>query len=143
LPLAVIAFFRIWISPPTDIFANLQYAETVGKLLDPDRYLSILRYFLATMWTFGAWKINPVLPLIFFIGLRGLDRSAMRDRAWISSLGIYAIVLVGFFGIYVITPMDLKWHLDSSVNRLFLQLWPSFLLLLGLTSRVADSKSAV
>jgi hypothetical protein len=143
LPLAVITFFRLWISPPNDIFANLYYAETVGKLLDPARYLSILRYFFATMWTFGAWKINPALPVLLFVGLRGLDSRAMRDRAWISSVGIYAIVLAGYFSIYVITPMDLEWHLDSSLNRLFLQLWPAVLLLLGLISKAADPKSGM
>jgi hypothetical protein len=135
LPLAVIVFYRLWVSLPNDIFANLQSAEMIAKLLNPDRYLSILPYFLATMWTFGAWKVCPVLPLLFFVGLRGLDPEAMRDRAWISSVGIYAIVLAGFFAIYVITPMDLQWHLDSSLNRLFLQLWPAVLLLVGLAVR--------
>jgi hypothetical protein len=36
-------------------------------------------------------------------------------------------MLLGFGVIYVITPKDLAWHLDTSLWRLLLQLWPSAL----------------
>jgi hypothetical protein len=32
--------------------------------------------------------------------------------------------LTGYFFVYVVTPLDLYWHLVTSLNRLFLQLWP-------------------
>ena len=34
-------------------------------------------------------------------------------------------MLVGYFFVYVLTPLDLDYHLMTSLNRLFLQLWPS------------------
>ena len=37
---------------------------------------------------------------------------------------------VGYYAVYVLTPKDLVWHLDTSVTRLWLQLWPSLLFLL-------------
>ncbi len=40
-----------------------------------------------------------------------------------------ALTLAGYFAIYVITPYDLYWHLRFSLNRLFLQLWPSVIFL--------------
>ena len=34
-------------------------------------------------------------------------------------------MLLGFFFVYILTPHELSWHLDTSLSRLFLQLWPS------------------
>ena len=33
-------------------------------------------------------------------------------------------MLAGYYGVYLLTPQDLAWHLDSSLVRLLLQLWP-------------------
>jgi len=34
------------------------------------------------------------------------------------------IIACGYFMIYVITPHDLKWHIDTSIDRLMIQLLP-------------------
>ena len=36
----------------------------------------------------------------------------------------------GYFFVYVMTPLDLAYHLTTSLNRLFLQLWPGVILLI-------------
>jgi hypothetical protein len=33
-------------------------------------------------------------------------------------------MLGGYFGVYVLTPKDLGWHLGTSLDRLLPQLWP-------------------
>jgi hypothetical protein len=38
-------------------------------------------------------------------------------------------MLIGYFFVYVLTPLDLGYHLTTSLNRLFLQLWPSVIFL--------------
>ena len=45
------------------------------------------------------------------------------------------IILAGFYTIYLITPLDLAWQLQTSADRLLLQLWPTILLLLFISSR--------
>ena len=45
-----------------------------------------------------------------------------------------SLTLAGFFLIYVITPYDIFWHLRNSLNRLFLQLWPSAIFLFFLVA---------
>jgi hypothetical protein len=47
------------------------------------------------------------------------------------------LTLAGYFFIYLITPRDIYWHLRFSLNRLFLQLWPSaiFLFFVALGSK--------
>jgi hypothetical protein len=48
--------------------------------------------------------------------------------------------LAGYYATYVISPYDLRWHLNSSLGRLLLQLWPSVLLLVGLAARSLASE---
>jgi hypothetical protein len=38
------------------------------------------------------------------------------------------IMLAGYFMIYVISPRDLEWHILTSLDRLYSQLWPCFIL---------------
>jgi hypothetical protein len=54
-------------------------------------------------------------------------------------LSILGIVLAGYYFVYISTPIPLQVHLDSSLDRLMIQQWPSFLLLLGLSVRPSNS----
>ena len=46
-----------------------------------------------------------------------------------ATLGALVAVCTGYVSIYVITPLDLTWHLNTSLNRLYMHLWPSFIFL--------------
>jgi hypothetical protein len=41
---------------------------------------------------------------------------------------IALVMLAGYIGVFLITPFDLVWQLQTSLYRLLAQLWPSFLL---------------
>ena len=88
-----------------------------------------------TFTSFGQWAVSPLLPLFGFVVFRGFDRRVARNFGWVTSLTVVAIVLAGYYFVYLVTPIDLAVHLDSSIDRLVLHLWPSFLLLLGLLCR--------
>jgi hypothetical protein len=63
-----------------------------------------------------------LLPLIIAGGLKP------RVRAWV--FGVPLLVTAGgYYAVYLLTPWDLAWHLDTSLVRLLLQLWPAGLLL--------------
>jgi hypothetical protein len=52
----------------------------------------------------------------------------------LSSTSIIALMFAAYFAIYVITPHDLTWHVKTSMDRLVLQWWPSFLFLFFLVA---------
>ena len=56
------------------------------------------------------------------------------DRPPGALLAMYA----GYFCTYVVTPLDLTWHLNTSLDRLYAQLWPSLLLLVPMMFRSAE-----
>jgi hypothetical protein len=99
---------------------------------------SFLRRFL---FSFGDWAVLPYIPLVAFILLTGVYRPVFSSQGWRTIVLILVILAAGYYFVYLTTPVDLKWHLESSLDRVLLQLWPSILLTLGLISRPAESHS--
>jgi hypothetical protein len=135
LPLAAIVYFKMTIAPPNDIFDNRHSADVLAKISDSSRYLLILRSYTRTGWTFGGWIFNPFLPILAFIGLSGVDRSVLRSFSWRAGVAVIAMLQASYFVIYVITPLELHYHLDSSLDRLLMHVWPACLLLAGMAAR--------
>jgi hypothetical protein len=130
LPVLVILAFKL-----TSNVSNYVVAYNEGKfqkMFDLDRHYMIWDYLAKNIFSFGAWSISPFIPLIAFILLTGVHRSIFANYEWRIIVTILVIVCAGYYLVYLTTPLDLKWHLESSLDRLLLQLWPSFLLLAGL-----------
>ena len=135
LPLAVISYFKLAIAPPYDLIEDLRYQETIQRITSIDRHAVILKSLARSAWFFGAWAMQPMIPLFAFIALRGAGRRVFRSQGGFAGLLILGIVLAGYYAVYLITPIPLQVHLDSSLNRLLIHLWPSFLLVLSLMAR--------
>ena len=63
-----------------------------------------------------------------------------RDRG---SGVVLAALLLGYVGVYVITSNDLKWQLQTSLNRLLVQVWPLLLLTVFAALRAPESAAIV
>jgi hypothetical protein len=134
VPVIVIVFFKLTVAPRNDLIAASNY-RTLLEVMNPERHVSILRYAGKLVRSFGAWTVSPIPPLFGFVALRGSDRRVLSSSSWLTALSILAIMTAGYYSVYAITPHDLQYHLDSSLDRLMTQLWPSFLLVLGLAAR--------
>ena len=53
---------------------------------------------------------------------------------------VFALMLIGFFFVFVLTPKDMEWHFRAACDRLILQLWPAVLMVCFLFA--ADPTSA-
>ena len=115
LPLIVIALFKIGYSPTNDIVAG-QKDGSLAKLISIKRYLQIVNY-----WSYYSSLYLPlqiILLLISLVKFNYYDTLAFK---------VILSLLVVYFFIYVITPLDLRIHLRSSLDRLMLQVTPVFL----------------
>jgi hypothetical protein len=142
VPLLVLIFwFKHSIAPAGDLFPG--FAQAARKMLEPCRYWIVFRWFAKTLLRFGNWWLVPgslLLPVFYFLGVR-------REKiggAWRPSRSAIALglTLAGYFAIYLITPYDIFWHLRNSLNRLFLQLWPSAVFLSFLAAPRALQEAA-
>jgi Dolichyl-phosphate-mannose-protein mannosyltransferase len=126
--LLLIFWFKHDIAAPGDLFSSP--STMIQKILKPTRYWIILQWFAKELLRFGNWWIVPgtVVMLAFYLSIFKRRKSENRPALHVSALTLL-LTLAGYFAIYLITPRDLYWHLRFSLNRLFLQLWPSAIFL--------------
>jgi hypothetical protein len=135
VPFGISLYYKFAIALPNDVVGNRTSADVIARIFDYSRYTQIASGFLAGAWTFGGWKIHPALPLIAFVAIWKINPGAIRQGGWLSGASILALMLLGYFAIYVITPFSLDYHINTSLNRLLMHLWPAFLFLAGLAVR--------
>lgn len=129
-------WFKHAFAPPTDLVSG-QGASTFAKLIDRARFRKTAWAFIVGSGSFGDW----ILPPAFLLGVYGVVMKTQRHRANQSVSLIFlvlALVAVGYFLVYMTTPRDLSWHLRTSMSRLLLQLWPTFLFAFFLWMRTPD-----
>jgi hypothetical protein len=130
----LIAWFKHSIAPPGDLFSDP--ATAFHKLIDPTRFLAILKWYGKGFLRFGHWRLLPgtfLLPGLYFA--TGVEPTRNSGPGFRSSRLALVLTLCGYFAIYLITPYDIYWHLRFSLTRLFLHLWPSTIFLFFLTFR--------
>jgi len=130
--LLLVIYFKHAIAPPGDLFSDL--ATIVHKLLSPPRYWAVIKWYVKEFFRFGRWLLIPVpvLMLGYYFAL-GEAKSVPHSFSFRVCRLALALALAGYFAIYIITPYDIYWHLRFSLDRLFLQLWPSTIFLFFLS----------
>src|SRR5262249_18352220 len=115
-------------APTNDIISGQGLRETVERVLDPSRHATVAIAFGQGAVLFGSWSRFFYVPLIMLLYLLLSYDSA--ERRFGAAFAIPAVTLLtmvlGYYFVYITTPHDLAWHLQSSLDRLFMQLWPSF-----------------
>jgi hypothetical protein len=144
--LLIVVYFKTQLSPVNDLMAGFSPAAAAAKLTDFSRYAQIAKAFFITGISFTqglidirvGMQLNPgavsILLLIVYLLLAGV-RIDDRDRTGIvRTAAVLLLILAGYFSVYVMTPLDLGYHLATSLNRLFLQSWPSVIFLFFMTA---------
>lgn len=65
-------------------------------------------------------SIGSISSIYFFILFLGLGFSSRNYKKWAPGVFVVASYSLAMFIIYLITALELKWHLDHSVDRTFL-----------------------
>ena len=127
-PALVIAYFKVALAPPGDLFVG-GLSENFSKVVDPARYSLILQFIFHEILYYGGWPFSLVLSLLVYGFVFGFHLPKDFRKAFGVVLAIIGMQLIGYIGIYLITPYDLKWHLTTSLGRTILQVFPSLLFL--------------
>jgi hypothetical protein len=145
--LLLVVCFKLLLAPASDPLFQQGAAGLAQRFADPARYVQIGKALVVEAYHFGQPWSHPLLLLaILAVALRfRIDPAGARGlRVAATAL---ALTFAAYCGVYVVTPSDLAWHLQTSLSRLLGQLWPSFLLLVflaldvpGATAPVAASK---
>ncbi|MBN2438567.1 MAG: glycosyltransferase family 39 protein, partial [Deltaproteobacteria bacterium] len=139
--LLIVIYFKTQLSPANDLVAGFGPASALEKLTDFSRHAEIAKAFFITGISFTqglidirtGMRLNPgavnILLLVGYLFLAGI-RIDGRDRiGLLQSAAALGLLLTGYYFVYVLTPLNLGYHLATSLNRLLLQLWPSVIFL--------------
>ena len=127
--LAVLLFFKIKYAPSNDLFRNQGTALFLARMTDPHRYAMIVKAFLNEIVRWGSGLFPILVVYALFTGMR---YNSGHLRLILTCAATLIFMLCGHFFAYLCTPNDLAWMLGGSLERLLLQLWPTFLLVLFL-----------
>ncbi len=143
VPLAVVLYFKLFLAPPSDVLSSGP-ARSIAQALEPSRHLEILWFFGRELLIFGGWHIFalPVgilaVLLVYLIVARSpLSREHLPMVT--AAAVLIAVQFVGYYAVYVITPYDLTWHLNYSIERIFLQVFPLSAFLVLSATRTPES----
>jgi hypothetical protein len=132
--LAVLAYFKLRLAPVNDLVAGQGMEQTPGRLLDGWRYLTVAAWF-----TQALLKIGPGAVVVLAVYFRLLGRARLRPS---HTFTVLVLMVAGYAVVYLTTPQKLDIHLGTSVDRLFLQLWPLGLLAFFLATATPEEAQA-
>jgi hypothetical protein len=125
-PILTIVLFKTIVSVNNDLFTNNGMAEITSKLVTPSRYIQILTHLISELIHLGNWPISIIAVLLVYGWIMGIRNPGNLPEKvlWVIPLSQFTIYML----IYVITPYDLEWHLNYSMSRLLIHLFPLALL---------------
>ena len=122
LPAITLIIFKSQ-APANDLISG-QGPKTSEMLTDSSRYAIVWEYLT---YTFNHYYIPLKIGLIaYFI-------FCIAERRW-PSRNIVALLccIVGYCIVYLLTPKSIDWHVHTSMDRVLMQLMPSFMYLMAL-----------
>lgn len=127
VPLAVVLYFKSLV-PANDLLAD--GGDALSKLTDLSRCWIVAKAYFRQLFAVGSEGPIGILPALIVYGLflRADFSSASRTGA-LAVAAMIALQTLGYVVIYVLTPHDLNWQLDTSLNRLIFHVYPAALFL--------------
>ncbi|RJP53106.1 MAG: hypothetical protein C4557_05065 [Anaerolineaceae bacterium] len=124
-PLLVIILFKLFLAPSNDLL--LAQGSLFDKILDASRYAIIFQKAGVMLWNLGNTPVSLIGLIILMAFLAG--RSPTRvPGVWVVG-AVIVMQLTVYFIIFLLTPNELTWHLNTSLDRLYLHVFPLAFLL--------------
>lgn len=126
LPLALLFYFKLQLAPPSE-FLSAGSSKIVQNLMDTSRHQLIIDSFKNFFLHDGGWNNIGIFLILCVYFL--LFHSRMKDNPDVVfiSLSIFACQFTGYYLFYLISPYDLEWHVNYSLGRLFVQIYPAII----------------
>lgn len=140
-PLAVVVFFKLRFAPPNDLMSTPP-RQIMAHLLDFGRWITVLEGILIALLRVGGFliPIGLFLALYWYLVRFKVEPS---DRVSIATVVLaVGLMLVGDFAVYILFPNDVAWQVNTSVERLLLQVWPAALLVFFLAANIPQLVAA-
>ena len=133
-PLAMVGFFKLRYAPPNDLISKTPQ-QIFAHLVDPGRWIITLVGFIKASLLFGSFAIPVVLVLAFYWYLVRFQVEPQHRLAVATGVTALALMLAGDLAVYILFPADVTWQVNTSIDRIVLQLWPAALFVFFLAAK--------
>ncbi|MFT4569599.1 MAG: hypothetical protein ACI8TX_001259 [Hyphomicrobiaceae bacterium] len=134
-PIALIALlFKTRYAPTTNLIADQSAGAFVSTLFDVSRHATVIATYATEIVSgFGL----SLVALAAWMRLSSRVDNARPGVGTNAAIMTLVATFGGYYLVYVTTSADLRWHLDTSLNRLLLHFWPAtvFVMMAGLRHR--------
>lgn len=146
--LAAVAYFKLGVAPANYYLKAGNYStsgpmqyfldpRTTGqKITDVSRYWLIAKSMASEIVHLGGRTIGIVPLLLLYLFSARVRRKNVASVQ--TGIAVLVLMLAGYFFVYLTTPMNLEFHLRTSLSRLLLQLWPSAVFVFFMATSAAD-----
>jgi hypothetical protein len=126
IPLTISLYFKLALAPASE-FLSGGIAKIAADVLDLSRHKFIFVSFMKLFLFNGGWYRVGILPILCVYYL--LFHSPIKENSSAVFIGfaIFALQILGYYAFYLISPYELDWHVGSSIDRLFIHVYPTIL----------------
>ncbi len=140
-PLALVGFFKLRFAPPNDLISKTP-GEVWNHLINPSRWFTVLLGFFKAALFFGSFLIPVILVLALYWYLVRF-RVEKQDRLRVATTGgALALMLAGELAVYILFPVDVAWQVNTSIDRILLQMFPAALFVFFLAAQAPELVAA-
>lgn len=126
--LAVVALFKFRYAPADELVFAHKSGEILGRAIDFGRYITVTEAFVKAAFGLGAYLVPAILVLAGYAWLVQFKVERQRRTAVATVIATVILMLAGDFFVYVLFPNDVNWQIGTSIDRIFIQVWPAALL---------------
>jgi hypothetical protein len=138
--LFVVGYFKLFLAPPGDM-GGQPLPQILHKMTELSRYWIIGKSLIARALELGEWWAHPLLLMAILVCFLRIQPGQLQKQEVVTGWLCLILLFFAYCGVYVITPLDLRFHLSTSLTRLYCQMWPSFLFLVFLILRSPEELS--
>lgn len=138
--IVILAYFKLTLGGSDDSFPHfVTVLKMIGRI---SRWRAVSIAFADQLLHFGGWRISMTLLLAVYWLAVGVDKAHYGPAARICSRALVG-TFGGYFLVYLTTPLPLDWLVETSLNRVLMQLWPSALFVFFLCMRSPERELAI
>jgi len=116
-----------------------QGTTTVERLTDASRYVEAGQAFFKKAARFG----HPgFVVLLTYLVLMGWRADATERSGLLTADVTIALMLVGYLMVFIVTPYGVRYQIDTSLDWLWMHLWPGIVFLFFLLVRTPEEAMA-
>ena len=140
--LAIVGVFKVFVAPSGDLTASQSWPVMIARVTDISRYQEVALAFFEELVHLGQGLAHPLLLVAALAVGLGVRRDAVDRPAVVWCAVTLLLQFAAYMGVYILLSNDLKWHLETSLGRLLVHLWPGALMTLLLLLRWPEAPPA-